>query len=51
MIDQCIIPTVNHGGGSVMVWGCFAGDKVGGFVRIEATMKKEDYHAILWRHA
>ena len=28
-----------------------AGDKVDDFVRIEATIKKEDYHDILQRHA
>ena len=50
MIDQCIIQTVKHSGGSVMVWGCFVGDKVDDFVRIEATAKKEDYHDILQRH-
>lgn len=51
MIDQCAIPTVKHGGGSVMVWGCFADDKVGDFVQIEGIMDKKLYHNILQRHA
>jgi len=51
MINQCVIPTVKHGGGSVTVWGCFAGDKVGDLVRIEGIMDKTRYHNILQRHA
>jgi hypothetical protein len=28
MISSCVVPTVKHGEGGVMVWGCFAGDTV-----------------------
>ena len=28
MISACVVPTVKHGGGGVIVWGCFAGDTV-----------------------
>lgn len=51
MIAQNIIPTVKHGGGSVLAWGCFAGDKVGNLVKIEGIMDKKMYHRILQRHA
>lgn len=48
---ECILPTVKHGGGSVMVWGCFTHAGVGDLIRIEGIMKKEQYHNILQRHA
>jgi len=48
---ECIVPTVKHGGGSVMVWGCFGGTKVGDLVKIDGTMDKKVYHNILVRHA
>lgn len=45
--DKCVIKTIKHGGGSVMVWGCMAASGVGNLVFIESTMKKEDYLKIL----
>ena len=38
---DCILPTVKHGGGSVIVWGYFSYAGVGKLVRIEGIMKKK----------
>ena len=37
MISACVGPTMKHGGGGVMVWGCFAGDTVCDLFQIQAT--------------
>jgi len=34
-----------------MVWGCFAGEKVGNLVKIEGIMDQRKYHSILQFHA
>ena len=39
--------TVKHGGGNVMVWGCFSGQGVGPIKRIMDKMIKEVYTNIL----
>lgn len=49
--ESCVVPTVKHGGGSVMVWGCFGGFESGNFIQVKGTMRKEDYYSILQRHA
>uniref|UniRef100_A0A8C7PH06 Calcitonin gene-related peptide type 1 receptor n=1 Tax=Oncorhynchus mykiss TaxID=8022 RepID=A0A8C7PH06_ONCMY len=51
MISACAFPTVNHGGGGVMVWGCFAGDTVSDLFRIQGTLNQHGYHSILQRYA
>lgn len=40
MMKQRVVPTVKHGGGSVMVWDCFGGNNVGDIVKIEGKMTK-----------
>uniref|UniRef100_A0A8R1EBX2 HTH_Tnp_Tc3_2 domain-containing protein n=1 Tax=Caenorhabditis japonica TaxID=281687 RepID=A0A8R1EBX2_CAEJA len=42
---QC--PTVKHGGGSVMVWGCFSDTSMGPLKRIVETMDRYVYEDIL----
>ena len=51
MISTCGIPTVKHGGGGVMVWGCFAGDTVFDLFRVQSTLNLQSYHSILQRYA
>ncbi len=36
--DNCVLPTVKHGGGSVMVWGCMSAVGTGELQFIEGTM-------------
>ncbi len=42
-----IIPTVKHGGGSVMVWGCFAASGPGHLAIIDGTMNSALYQKIM----
>lgn len=46
-IKNNIIPTVIHGGVSVMVWGCFAASEPGRLAVIDGTMNSALYQKIL----
>ena len=40
------IPTVKHGGGSIMLWGSFSGSGTGRIVRVEGTINGARYKQI-----
>jgi len=42
-----LVPTVKHGGGSVMVWGCFAASGPGRLEIVEGKMDSTSYQKIL----
>ncbi len=39
--DKCVLATVKHGGGSVMVWGCMSAAGAGELQFIEGTMNAD----------
>ncbi len=50
--DSCSTQRVNisrvkHGGGSVMLSGCFSSFRTGNLIRVKGIMKMEDYEKIL----
>ncbi len=45
--DKCVLPTVKHGGGSVMVWGCMSAAGTEELQFIEGTMNFNMYCDIL----
>ena len=45
--DKCVMPTVKHGGGNVMVWGCMSVAGVGELHFIEGNMNSNMYCEIL----
>ena len=51
LVSFCFRATVKHGGGTIQVWGCFSYNGVGDLYKINCTLKREQYHSILQRHA
>lgn len=47
LLDQNVQKTVKHGGGSIMVWGCFSWSSVGNLVEIEGIMTADRYIDII----
>ncbi len=45
--DKCVLPTIKHGGGSVMVLGCMSASGTGELQFIEGTMNANMYCDIL----
>ena len=45
--DKCVMPTVKHGGGNIMVWGCMNAAGVGELQFIEGNMNCNMYCEIL----
>ena len=48
--EECIAPTVKHGGGHINVWGCFTIHGVGDLHRIFGIMNGPMYREILKHH-
>lgn len=44
---DCIAPTVKHGGGSVMIWGCMSASGVGEVFVCDGRMNSERYISML----
>ena len=45
--DCCVQKTVKHGGGNIMIWGCFSWAGVGNLVKIEGIMTANTYIDII----
>ena len=45
--EKCIVPAVKHGGGSLLLWGCFSSAGVGQLHKIDGIMKAPDFQNIL----
>ena len=44
--DLCIQSTVTHGGGNILVWGCFSKNGYGKLVKITGIMTGQSYVSI-----
>lgn len=41
---------MKHGGGSILLWECFAGRMTGAIQKLDELMRKEDYLEIVKQH-
>lgn len=46
-VKDGVVPTVRHGRGDVMVWGCFLGDTIGNLSKIQGAHNHHVYFDIL----
>jgi len=44
---DCLTPTFKHGGGGIMVWGCFVNNRIGPLVVIDGKINGEGYQKLL----
>ncbi len=44
---KCMVPTVKHGGGSILMWGCMSAAGVGELHFIDGSMNSQMYCSIL----
>ena len=42
-LEECMVPTIKHGGGRVMVWGTMAGSGVGSLAVVDGRLNSETY--------
>ena len=38
------VPTVKHGGGNIVLWGCFSSNGTGNLAKVQEIMKKEELY-------
>ena len=41
-LDNCVVPTVNYGGGHIMAWGCVSYNGFAIVRRVEGNLKKDN---------
>ena len=41
MLEECLTPSVKHGGGNVIVWGCFGAGKVGDLYEVKGILNNK----------
>jgi transposase len=47
LVDRYVVPTIKHGGGSIMVWGCMTASGTGFLTKIDGGLDADLYCGIL----